>query len=242
MKKNIFIIATLLLVTNASMGRDWGFNATNGSAYHKMFISGSIGAQTFIGNELVSSARYSGFTPCLSAEWGYRLTPEISISFRLMGHMIKGQSLYGGSPLIDPSISPTEYKSFSMYGGSIVCLLTLDWTNIIIGYNYRQKPFHILMPVGMGISALAGKNVNPYKTDSYPSVPLNKEFCFIGGLKFDYQISQRVALFLEPQIVVARGSIDYSPGTNEKSMMDLMPSISLGIRYDLMQTLKWITQ
>lgn len=238
MKRIFLTLATILLTITTTMGK--GLNTSNiqGSSYSKMYIMAGVGAQTFIGNELDSKARLNPFTPTLNVEWGYRLTQEIAVSFNLTGFMAKGQSYYGGNPFINPNDHPYEYKSFNMYGGALTCLLTLDWTNIIVGYNYRQKPFHVLMPVGMGIAAVTGKNINP----GHDYTPFNKEFCLIGGLVFDYQINQHIAVNLTPKICVARGSIDYSPGVNDKSMLDMMPSVTLGVRFDLFKSIKQITQ
>lgn len=243
MKKRLLLAIILLGLNCKLFAENNSFHSFSGASNHRVFLLVGGGVQTFIGNEEETSARFNTINPTFMVEGGLRLTPEVSVSFNLNLFSATSQSRYGCNPYIDfTDVTPIEgyypYQSFTMYGGSLNCLLTLDLTNIFSGYSYLQKPFHILFPVGMGFSCLSGPKVNPKRE----TTPRNFEFSLQSGFIFDYQFSQRVAFFASPRITIQRGSIDYSPySDNASSILDLIPSFSIGLRFNLVTTTKWIS-
>lgn len=210
-----------------------------------MYLATGLGAQTYIGNEDISDARYNGITPNLYVEWGYSLTSEIALGFHLNVFMAKSQTRYRLNPFVDFSQETVgadgywPYRSFTLCGGTLIGFITLDWTNIISGQDNRQSHLHVYTPVGMGITMTTGAKENPW-TDY---TPINREFSMMAGLSLDYQISSTVSISCTPRVFLMRGSLDYSPySNNESARVDIIPTITLGAKFVLDARIPWITR
>lgn len=208
-----------------------------------MYIAAGLGAQSYIGNEDLSDARYSGITPNLYFEWGYSLTSEIAFGFNLNIFMAKSQTRYRLNPYVDFSQETVgsdgywPYKTFTFYGGSLIGFITLDWTNIISGRDYRQSRLHVLTPVGMGITLATGIKNNPWTEYK----PVNREFSMMAGLSLDYQVSNTVSISCSPRVYMMRGSLDYSPySNNESARVDIIPTVTLGALFVIDARIPWI--
>lgn len=226
-----------------SQARDWS-TASRRLSSHPMYLSAGLGAQLYVGNEETGDARLNSLTPNLYVEWGYSLTPEIAVAFNLNLFMAQSQTRYRLNPYVDFSqetIDPDgywPYQSFTFFGGTLTGLLVLDWTNIISGSDMRTK-LHISTPVGMGVTVATGAKKNPWTEYS----PLNREFSMTTGLAFDYRINDAIALSLTPRLYILRGSLDYSPySNNESSRLDLIPMVTFGAKFTLNARLPWITR
>ena len=212
---------------------------------HPMYISFGLSGLTYIGNEDVSSARFNGVMPGLCFEWGYSLTPEIAFSFNLNAFTAQMQTRYRLNPFVDFSQETVgsdgnwPYCDFNMYGVAVTGQLTLDWTNIISGRDYHQARLHVLTPLGMGVTVASGKKKNPW-TDYKP---LNNEFTLTAGVAFEYQLNSKMKLFFTPRMYIHRGSLDYSPySNNESSKVDIMPMVNIGAKFTLNARIPWITR
>lgn len=239
----LFSFYFLVFTTSPSQARDWTTESRRVSS-HPMYLSAGVGALSYIGNEDVSSARFNGITPDLYVEWGYSLTPEIAIAFNLNLFMAKSQTRYRLNPYVDFSqedVGPDgywPYRSFYFFGGTLSGLIVLDWTSIVAGGD-PQAQFRVRSPIGMGVTVATGSKKNPWTDYS----PVNREFSMTAGLSFDYQVNDAVSLFCSPRLYIMRGSLDYSPySENEKSRLDLMPMITIGARFTLNARLHWITR
>lgn len=212
---------------------------------HPMYLSFGVGGLTYIGNEDIGEACFNGLGASLYTEWGYSLTPEIFIAFNLNLFTAQSQTRYRLNPYVDFSQETVgddgywPYKSFNLYGATLSGLLVLDWTNIISGRDNNQAKLHILTPIGMGVTLSTGSKENPW-TDYRP---LNNEFTLTTGLTFNYRLNTRLDLVCSPRIYIHRGSLDYSPySNNESSRFDMIPVLTLGIRFTMDARIPWITR
>lgn len=232
-----------LTATTTTYAHNWNTESRRISS-RPMYLSVGAGALTYIGNEDIADARHNSITPNLYVEWGYSLTPEIALALNLNLFMAQSQSRYRLNPYIDFTQETANddgywpYQSFHFYGGILTGVLVLDWTNIIAGGD-RNAKLRISTPIGMGITITSGSKKNPWTDYS----PVNKEFSMMVGFSFDYRISDNIALSCSPRLNILRGSLDYSPySNNESSPIDIMPMITIGARFTLNARLPWISR
>ena len=267
MKHNALIRTLALLIvvtvtTNLSVARDFVTTSTQmalGNRYttpSRMYIMVGSGAQMYIGNEVDDSAKYSPVQSNFMIEYGYKITAEVGLALNLTlfpahrySNMLGSQH---GHPMIsmdgvtpDPRYTPEKYWSiysyheYDMFCMELTFLFTFDWTNIIMGYNYRQSPFHIITPVGMGFGIATGKRNNKVWVGN---IPMNNEFTLNLGVLFDYQFSDHIGAYLCPRIYITRGSWDYSyPQGDLVGKFDMVPMVNVGIKFALARTMRWIT-
>mgnify|MGYP002625897075 CR=1 FL=1 len=218
------------------------------SPFDNWFLELGGGIQTYIGNEQFASARKNQLNYNLHAEVGKWLLPDISVSLRLGFANMDGQTHYGRQPFrgLIAERTPNEngYDPFSAHVGSLLGVVTFDWTNFLMGYEKGKRTrLHVYMPVGMGAAMLFGKQTSDspsleaegYKPGDFRR---NIELAFTGGLGLAYEASPKVAINLSAEVMGARQSLDWSP-MNEKeqySIVDWMPSINLGLRFNLFST------
>ena len=259
------IVATMMIafITGDLVARD--FNTTNNNMLTRnryrtpsrmYFLLGS-GAQMYIGNEVDDSAKFSPVQPNFMMEYGYKLTAEVGVAVNLTlfpakrySNMLGGEN---GHPMIsmdgitpDPRYTPDKYWSvypyqeYNMFCMQLSFLFTFDWTNIIMGYDYRQSSFHVVTPVGMGWGVATGKRNNKVWSGN---IPWNNEFSVNFGVLFDYQFSDDIGMYICPRLYVTRGSWDFSyPQGNIVGKFDLVPMVNVGIKFAIARTIKWITR
>lgn len=242
--KQFATILLLVLATIPVQSRDWNTLSRRESSY-PMYFSVGAGGQTYIGNEDISDARHNAITPNLYLEWGYSLTPEIALALNLHVFMAQSQTRYRINPYVDISQHQPEsdgyypYQSFTFYGGTLSGLVVLDWTNIVADGYYKQAKLRVLTPIGMGITVGTGAKKNPLVDYS----PVNRELSFTAGFSIDYRINEMVALSCSPRIYIMRGSLDYSPySDNQSARIDMIPSLTLGARFTLNARIPWISR
>ena len=207
------------------------------SPFDNWYITLGAGAQTFIGNELVASARQNKLNYNLKAEIGKWIIPDVAISLRFSYFDVDGQTQYGLHPFVDRTQdTPNEngYYPFHANALSIMGYVILDWTNFLSGYEIgRRSHLHIFSPIGLGFSMLHGLQRNP--RGEIGEFRKNWELCYGGGLGFEYEVSQKLALCLNLEITGSESTWDWSPYDNSYSRFDIMPSVIVGARFNLLK-------
>lgn len=206
------------------------------SPFDNWFIHLQAGVQTYIGNELVPSARWNKLNYNIGLEIGKWLIPDVSVSLHLQHFDYNSQTKYMLNPYILPAqfggtdINENGYYPFHAIGFGVGGLVTLDWMNFLRGYERGSaKKFHITTPVGLGLMVNTGEVKNPRrKADA-----VNFEFYFTGGLDFCYYVTPHFILSANPRLTIIRPSFDYSPYDNSVSRIDYMPQFCLGAHWEL---------
>ena len=203
------------------------------SPFDNWYLEVGAGVQTYIGNELVRSARWNKANYNFYAEVGKWLIPDVAISFYFSHFDISSQSQYSRNPYIDWSSKPNDngYYNTHAYALAVGGLVTLDWTNFLHGYDYGQnRKFHVTTPVGLGYMANFGTKYN-YRLNV--GDPFNQEFYATAGLHFDYYATPHTILTANLRGTVTRESFDYSPYSDLYTSIDIMPAVTVGVRFNL---------
>lgn len=206
------------------------------SPFDNWFIHLQAGVQTYIGNELVSSARWNKLNYNIGLEIGKWLIPDVSVSLLLQHFDYNSQTKYMLNPYILPAqfggtdINDNGYYPFHAYGFGIGGLVTLDWMNFLNGYERGSaKKFHVTTPIGLGLMMNTGKVLNPRKKAD----AVNFEFYFTGGFDLCYYVTPHFILSANPRLTIIRPSFDYSPYDNAVSRIDYMPQFVLSAHWEL---------
>lgn len=253
--KRILVLLTLLLATSSLSAqnfvrRGFAFGADRdtllyiiASPFDNWFLTVGGGAQTFIGNELNASARHNKLNYNLKAEIGKWIIPDLSVSLRFSYFSVDGQSRYGLHPFIDFTDVPITdgyyaYQPFHAHAFGIVGYVTLDWTNFFRGYEIgRRTRTHVYSPIGLGFSALHGKQINPSRrvNGEVGDFRINWELCYSAGIGVEYVASQELAYSVNFDLIGSESTWDWSPYDNSYSRFDVMPTLTFGIRLNLLK-------
>lgn len=254
--KGVILITTLLFTTNLSAQnfsrRGFAFGADRdtllyiiASPFDNWYLTVGGGAQTFIGNELHASARHNKLNYNLKAEVGKWIIPDLAVSLRLSYFSVDGQSRYSLQPFIDFTGVPTEvdpddgityyqYQPYHAHALGIMGYVILDWTNFFRGYELgRRTHTHIYSPIGLGFSALHGKQVNP--RGNVGEFRINWELSYSVGIGIEYEATQKLAFSCNMEVVGSESTWDWSPFDNSYSRFDVMPTITFGVRFNLLK-------
>ncbi|MBR4773566.1 MAG: OmpA family protein [Bacteroidales bacterium] len=249
MKRTLFILTLLLATLSVSAQnfarRGFALGADRdtllyiiASPFDNWYITLGAGAQTFIGNELEASARQNKLNYNLKAEIGKWIIPDVAISLRFSYFEVDGQSKYGLQPFIDyTQDTPNEngYYPFHAHAAALMGYVILDWTNFLSGYEIgRRTHLHVFSPIGLGFSMLHGNQRNP-RGEAIGAFRKNWELCYGGGLGFEYEVSQKLALCLNFEVMGSESTWDWSPYDNSYSRFDIMPSVTFGARFNLLK-------
>lgn len=208
------------------------------SPFDNWYITLGGGLQTFIGNELVASARQNKLNYNARLEIGKWIIPDVSVAMRFGLCDIDGQSQYGAQPYIDKingTPNANGYYPFHAHAANILGLVTLDWTNFLCGYEVgRRTHLHVYTPIGLGVSVLFGTATNPRRSE-YGTMMRNFELAYTAGLGFEYEISQKVALNLLFDVFGSESTWDWSPYDNSYSRFDIVPAFTLSAHFNLLK-------
>ena len=240
------LVAALGLSNNAKAQRGPSFGVDRdtllyliASPFDNWSINLSGGVQTFMGNELVASARHNKLNYRFNAEVGKWLIPDLMVSLMFSYFDVDGQSQYGLQPFIDyTSDTPNDngYYPFHAHALALTGYVTLDWTNFFNGYEQgKRKKWHIFTPIGMGISMLYGDQRNPRHPESIPvgKVRRNWELTYSAGIGVEYYISQNFSLNSILNVYGSESTWDWSPYNNAHGIFDVMPNLTIGARIAL---------
>ncbi|MBR4739173.1 MAG: OmpA family protein [Bacteroidales bacterium] len=255
--KGILILLTLLLTTTSLSAqnfvrRGFAFGADRdtmlyiiASPFDNWYLNVGIGPQTFIGNELEASARHNKLNYYVKAEIGKWIIPDVSIALKFSYFSVDGQTRYGLHPFVDFTGAPTqvdpndgtvyfEYQPFHAYAFALMGYVTIDWTNFFSGYEIgRRTHTHFFTPLGLGFSALHGKQINP--RGNVGEFRINWELSYSVGLGIEYELSQKFSINAILDIMGSESTWDWSPYDNSYSRFDIIPSLSLGARFNLLK-------
>lgn len=219
-----------------------------GSPIDNWFFELNCGAQSFIGDEVVSSARFNSATPLFEAELFKWVIPDVAIGLSFGGFSLNGQTRTS-NPFVDFTGLEREpdgnwpYQDFTFRYYSLSGEVMFDFTNFIRGYyvgsNYRK--FHVLGVIGLGYVHSSGKvkSTNPkWYTDrdpvnGEPVKPVNFELSALAGVNLRYAVNNRVSLNAVAKLLVTRHSFDYSAESSFR--FDMIPSAAVGVTVGLMK-------
>ena len=254
MKRIITIVALLIVTASLSaqnfQRRGFSLGADRdtmlyiiASPFDNWFITFGGGVQTFIGNELDASARRNKLDYNLRVEIGKWIIPDVAVSLRLSHYSVQGQSRYGLQPFIDFTNAPIangyyEYQPFRANAFALVGFVTFDWTNFLSGYEKgKRNRLHVFSPIGLGMSMLYGRQVNPRSSDIHPqgSFRRNWEYFFDAGIGLEFVLSKNINIFAEAELFASESTWDWSPYDNAYSIFDLIPSVTGGVKFNLLK-------
>ena len=209
------------------------------SPFDNWYITLGGGVQTFIGNELHAAARKNKLNYNIKAEIGKWIIPDVAVSLRLSYFSVDGQTRYGLNPFVDFTNVPIvngnyEYQSFHAHALGIMGYVILDWTNFFSGYEIGKRTrLHIYTPIGLGFSMLHGPQVNP--RGNVGTFRSNWELSYSGGIGAEYIASKYLAFSINAEIFGSESTWDWSPFDNSYSRFDVMPTITAGVRLNLLK-------
>ena len=209
------------------------------SPFDNWYITVGGGVQTFIGNELVASARMNKLNYTLKAEVGKWIIPDLAVSLRLTFFNVDGQSQYGLQPFIDPTSDAANsngYYPFYAHAAALTGYVTLDWTNLFMGYERgKANRWHVYTPVGLGMSILLGDQRNPRTPEGVVVGDLrhNWELAYSGGIGVEYYFTPHFAVNMNVEVFGSESTWDWSPYNNGYGIFDVMPNITVGARFGI---------
>ena len=213
-----------------------------GSPFDNWYVTFGAGLQTFRGNEVELEASINKLNYNLYMQIGKWVIPDLAVSLRYSYFTVDGQSRYGLQPFINyTGVHVNEdgyydYQPFHAQAMALVGLVTLDWTNLFLGYEAgRRTRTHIYSPLGMGISMLYGPNRNPRRHEvELGDMMRNYELCYEAAVGVEYYLSRELALNARAAIFGSESTWDWSPYDNTRTRFDLMPQFTVGARINLL--------
>ncbi len=208
------------------------------SPFNNWFLSVGGGIQTFIGNELYASARKNKFFNYnLSAEFGKWVLPDLAVSLQASWFDVDGQTNYLGLQPFVENTGDDAYQHFYAHAVSVMGLVTLDWTNLIRGYEKgMHRHLHIMTPVGLGAAMLYGEqknsSVQALRDHEVGEMRKNFELCYTAALQLEYVTKGILAFDLSARILGSESTFDWSPYDNSYSRFDLMPQVLAGVKFN----------
>ena len=211
------------------------------SPFDNWYLALSGGIQTFIGNELVASARMNKLNFNAKIEIGKWVIPDIAVSLRLYFFNVDGQTQYGRQPFVDYSTDARNdngYTPFHAHAAAILGFVTLDWTNFVMGYESgKRNRWHVFTPIGLGMSMLYGIQRNPVGSYEVGSFRRNLELAFSLGVGVEYIISEHVTIHSHLDLFGSESTWDWTPYKNDYSIFDLNPSLNIGVKFNLLKSI-----
>ena len=218
------------------------------SPLYNWYVAVGGGIQTFSGNEIFGSARKNKLNYNLYAEFGKWVLPDLSVSLHFSQSDISGQSRYAKQPFIDyTGVTPYStdgqtfypYQEYYAHAITLGGLVTLDWMNLIMGYDKGSScRIHILTPVGLGWAMLYGKQVNPNCSGSVAvgDTRRNHELYFEAGVTGQWRMARSFDLNLNARLLGVESTFDWSPYDNSSRIFDFIPSLTLGVNYNILNS------
>ena len=190
-----------------------------------LFLSLSGGIQTFIGNELVASARMNKLNFNAKVEVGKWIIPDVAVSVRMSFFNVDGQTQYTLQPFVDYSVDEQNENGYYSFHGHALALLgfvTFDWTNFIMGYEAgKRNKLHVYTPIGLGASMLFGEQRNPRGSYELGSFRRNFELAYSFVLGLEYIASKHVTLHADVELFGSESTWDWTPYNTSLSRMSL---------------------
>lgn len=249
--KKLILLAALLITAISSLSaqefrrRGFALGADRdtllyiiASPFDNWYVIAGGGIQTFMGNELEASARLNKLNYNARVEVGKWVIPDLSVSLRISAFNVDGQTKYGLQPFVDRLNDDTNangYNPFHAHALAFLGFVTLDWTNFTQGYEAgRRNRWHFYSPIGLGMSMLYGNQRNPRGSDEIGTFRRNLELAFSLGFGAEYVFSKNFAINATAELFGSESTWDWSPYNNSYSIFDIIPSISIGARFNLL--------
>ena len=212
------------------------------SPFDNWFVHVGGGIQTFIGNELESSARHNKLNFNGQLEIGKWIIPDIAVSLRYSLFNVDGQTQYNLNPFVDFTGVPTdaegnlEYQPFNACAMAFLGFVTIDWTNLFNGYETgKRTKIHWRTGVGLGMSMLFGSQINPNSGEyEIGDFRRNLELAFAFNVGIEYSLTEFSAIYTRLELFGSESTWDWSPYDNSYSIFDIIPSFSAGARFNLL--------
>lgn len=220
------------------------------SPFDNWYITGGVGLQTFIGNEVEADARRNKINNNARIEIGKWVIPDFAISLRYSIMSVDGQTRYNLNPFVDWTGYTTHvddlgrsvypYQSFHVHAMYLMGFVTLDWTNFLRGFERGKRTrFHVYTPIGFGGSMLYGKQVNPSRGEfELGDFRRNFELCFATGIGANLFVAPWLSIGLSAEILGSESTWDWSSYDNSryaKTIFDLVPSLNLNVTYNFVR-------
>ncbi len=220
------------------------------SPFDNWYLTFGGGIQTFIGNEVEASARRNKMNWNGRVEFGKWVIPDVAVSLRYSLMNVDGQTRYSLNPFVDWTGFETQrddlgrsvypYQPFSAHAMYLMGFVTLDWTNLLRGYERGKRTWlHIYTPIGFGGSMLYGNQVNPNKGDyEIGDFRRNFELCFATGIGANLFLAPWLSVGLSAELFGSESTWDWSSYDNSryaKNIFDLIPSINLNLTYNILR-------
>ena len=223
-----------------------------GSPFDNWYVTFGAGIQTFMGNEVERSASINKLNYNMFVQLGKWIIPDVAVSLRYSYFTVDGQTRYGLQPFINYYDIPESerydpdnpgyynYQPFHAQAMSLVGYVTIDWTNLFLGYEIGKRTrTHIYTPIGMGASMLYGPQRNPRRQDvPVGSTIRNFELCYDAGIGVEYHLSYELAVTFRASLFGSESTWDWSPYDNTRTRFDIMPQVSAGARLNLLSHIK----
>ena len=215
------------------------------SPFDNWWINLGGGIQTFIGNEIESSARWNKLNYNVSAEIGKWIIPDLAVSLRLNFMNVDGQSRYPLQPFIDFTGVPVDtvtnyydYQSFRAHAFTLMGFVTFDWTNFFNGYEIgRRRRLHWFTPIGLGASMLFGSQENPNGNHSVGSFRRNFELAYSFRVGAEYSFTEHFAMNATVELFGSESTWDWSPYDNSRTIFDIIPSFNIALKFNLFKSI-----
>lgn len=250
----ILLLGSTTIVSAQNFGQGFALGADRdsllyiiASPFDNWYFSFGGGIQTFCGNELEARARLNKLNFNARLEVGKWIIPDVAVSLRFSMFNVDGQSRYGLQPFIDFTSAPRDttglydYQPFHGHGASILGFVTFDWTNFLNGYDAGKRTrLHIFMPIGLGMSVFYGKQINPNPRMNYEvgEFRKNRELAFSLGFMAEYIWTRHVSLNAHLEVFGSESTWDWSPYDNSYSIFDIIPSLSVSAKINLLRQVK----
>lgn len=209
------------------------------SPFDNWYLTVGGGIQTFRGNELIASARNNKLNYNLKAEIGKWIIPDLAVTLRVSYFDVDGQTKYGLQPFVDftqDDSNANGYYSFHAHSLSFIGYVVLDWTNFFRGYEIgRRSRLHIYTPIGLGFSMLHGNQRNPRGNDPIGAFRKNWELSYSAGIGAEYIVTPQLAFSMNAEIFGSESTWDWTPYNNSYSRYDIMPTLTFGVRFNLLK-------
>lgn len=219
------------------------------SPFYNWYITGGVGLQTFIGNEVEADARRNKLNNNVRIEIGKWVINDVAISLRYSMMSLDGQTRYNLNPFVDWTGYTTQvddlgrsqypYQPFHVHAMYLMGFVTLDWTNFLRGYERGKRTrLHVYTPFGFGGSMLYGKQVNPRRGEyELGDFRRNFELCFATGIGANLFVAPWLSIGLSAELFGSESTWDWSSYDNSryaKTIFDLIPSLNLNVTYNFL--------
>lgn len=209
------------------------------SPWKNWYVSAGAGVQTYIGNELDASARHNTCDFKIYGEIGKWIIPDVAVSLNADFFTVHGQSKYVRQPWREGPADALGYQKFNAYAFGLTGYVTIDWTNLVQGFERgAHRHFHVMTPLGLGGAVMFNSQKYDYPKEGDHKTGDNRfnfEMVFTPSLLLQYNFTRALAVDARIGVTGTRESFDFSPYDDKVSIVDWMPFATVGVRFNLLE-------